>query len=452
VNLIQKKLTREYLFFSAIALAVVLVGVYTGVFTYKYIHEDEIVDIERRAKTIATFISPLEITSLSISESDILNPTYQTLKDRLVQTRSFYDDVRFIYIITERSGAIYFVADSESPDSPDYSPPGQEYEEASIGVKQALEGKVVIEGPIRDRWGSWISSLVPIKDARGVTVAIVGIDIDARAHTAHLYTSMAFVFMATLLLLFLLYIIFRTRRKEKEIIELKSEFISLASHEIRSPLTFIRWKISTLIESTDISEDTRKALFQIKDALLRLITMSNSILETTATDYKVLNKKDFQPMAIAPIILSAVKSVEGARLQKNISIEFGEKNTKDIFLPVEYDKLELVFINILSNAIKYSPENSRVNIEARETKVDVTISIKDSGVGIPAGEVKNIFSGFYRADNVKNSGVRGSGFGLYMTKKIVEFLGGVIKCISKEGEGTTFIISFAKNTLTTLSQ
>jgi signal transduction histidine kinase len=442
VNLVKQKSIKESTYFFLVAIFIIALGVYAGMFLYKYIHEEEIASLEVRAKTIVSFISAGDVETLSLSEMDLWNPVYQNLKNKLIEVRSFYKDTRFIYLIAERDGRAYFVVDSEDPESEDYSPPGQEYSEASEGVMRALQGEVIIEGPEEDRWGSWISSLVPLKDSFGNTVAIVGLDINASEHTAHLYTSMAFVVVTTLILLFLIFVIFKTRKKEKEIIELKSEFISLASHELRSPLTFIRWKISTLLESEDLVPDMRRALSEIKEALLKLVTMSTSILETTATDYKVMNRKELQKVEVSQAIRNAIKSVEGSRFQKGIEIVFDESLVKNIAVLGEEDKLELVFTNLLSNAIKYSGEKSKVEISVKEEKNDTVVRIKDYGVGIPDEDARYIFSGFYRAKNIKNSGIRGSGFGLYMTKKIVEFLGGMIKCESKVGEGTTFIIKF----------
>lgn len=445
MNLLQKKSAKESFYFYLIAVLVLATGIYAGLFLYRYIHKEELSSLELRAKTIASFIPASSIENLAISEADLGNPTYQNLKEKLVEIRSFYDDTRFIYLITKKEGKIYFMVDSEEPSSEDYSPPGQEYPEASVGVIESLEkGVVVIEGPVADRWGTWISALAPIKDEFGNTFAIVGLDIDASAHTSYLYTSISFVVVATFLILFFILIIFRNRKKEEYLTELKSEFISLASHELRSPLTFMRWKLSNLLESSDLSADLRKSLSQIKEAVVRLATMSTSILETTATSFKVMDKKEFQAVDVVPSLLNAIKAVEESGAQKGISIVLDEKSLKTAIIPAESDKLELVFTNLLSNAIKYSLEKGSVEVLVVNEKDKIAIYIKDHGVGVPEGELKHIFSGFYRAKNVRNSKMTGSGFGLYMTKKIVEFLGGVIECNSKAGEGTVFIIRFPR--------
>lgn len=418
-------------------------GFYTGAFLYRYIHQNELQSLKERAKTIAALIPASSLSSLSFSEEDISNLVYDNLKSKLKEILSFYDDTRFIYLIGKQQDKIFFIVDSENPDSPDYSPPGQEYAEASDGVKYALsKGEVVVEGPVADRWGYWYSSLAPIKNINGQTVAIVGLDIDARFHTTYLYTTLTLVAVATLLLIIFILSIYKNRRDEEKLLELKSEFISLASHELRSPLTFMRWKISNLLESSDLSKELAKSLLEIKESAVKLITMATSILETTATDFKIATRKNLVEVDIFSSVQSAIGLVEDRKNEKEISIIVDPLSVKEAVILGEGDKLELIFTNILSNAIKYSPNKSTIEILILKEKNKVSVAIRDQGVGIPPGDIKYIFSGFYRAKNVARGGVRGSGFGLYMTKKIVEFLGGMIECKSTEGKGTTFIVYF----------
>jgi two-component system phosphate regulon sensor histidine kinase PhoR len=218
----------------------------------------------------------------------------------------------------------------------------------------------------------------------------------------------------------------------------------------------------------NITEPMQSELKNLETSIIRLVTMSNSILMTTATER--LTTTSFPAVDMSPIIHGALAGVADAREQKHMKITLDQRLTAPLMVHGESDKLELALTNLLSNAIKYSPEQGSIEVvvvssseknaitpeslipkkfdqshasthDQKKLVRHVVIEIRDHGMGIPKNEIGHIFDGFYRANNAKQSGARGSGFGLYMTKKIVEFYGGMLECTSELGRGTTFTLT-----------
>ncbi|HET6581426.1 MAG TPA: PDC sensor domain-containing protein, partial [Methanoregula sp.] len=135
-----------------------------------------------RTRLVQSGISTEHVRELTGTDSDLVSPDYLALKDELIRVRSADPRVRFVYLMGQRpDGTVFFFVDSEPPESEDYSPPGQVYPEASaILLNTFVSGEETTEGPLTDRWGTWVSGVVPIRDAaNGRVIALLGIDIDA---------------------------------------------------------------------------------------------------------------------------------------------------------------------------------------------------------------------------------------------------------------------------------
>ncbi len=174
------------------------------------------------------------------SDSDLVSPDYLALKDELIRVRSADPRVRFVYIMGQRpDGTVFFFADSEPPESEDYSPPGQVYPEASaILLNTFVSGKETTEGPLTDRWGTWVSGVVPIRDAaNGRVIALLGIDIDAADWNLQIITACGPAIIATLLLLFLVlifYYVLERNDRERQILAASEAAIRKSEEEFRT--------------------------------------------------------------------------------------------------------------------------------------------------------------------------------------------------------------------------
>ncbi len=151
-------------------------------------------DLLTKTRLVQGGISPGYLKGLNGTDADLVSPDYLAIKEQLIQVQSTDPMIRFIYLLGQRpDGRVFFLVDSEPPDSGDYSPPGQEYPEASAVLLNAFaSGKETTEGPLNDRWGTWVSGLVPIQDSRtGKVIAVLGTDIDARDWTIQIIIASA---------------------------------------------------------------------------------------------------------------------------------------------------------------------------------------------------------------------------------------------------------------------
>ncbi|MBN1545198.1 MAG: hypothetical protein JW902_00905, partial [Syntrophaceae bacterium] len=167
---------------AAILFAVILfAGVFFTWWTAVKADREMRADLIVQARMIAKTVNIAHIRTLSGTTADMKSPDYQQLKKQLADVRSANPQCRFLYLTGRLAdGTIFFFVDSESADSKDYSPPGQVYKEVSAGYRRVFDtNKEAVEGPVTDRWGTWISALFPISDPlTGSVLAVLGMDVD----------------------------------------------------------------------------------------------------------------------------------------------------------------------------------------------------------------------------------------------------------------------------------
>lgn len=233
--------------------------------------------------------------------------------------------------------------------------------------------------------------------------------------------------------------------KEIELNNLKTKFLSLASHEFRTPLSGILTSV-TLIEKyskKNTPEKLEKYIDQIKSMVNHLNTILHDFL---ALEQISKGEIKYQFKAINPFehinkIIVDTKSI----LKKNQQIKYIAHNSNKEILNDQMI-ISIIITNLLYNAIKYSPEKSVIEIESRIKDKKLIISIKDEGIGIPEEEQKHIFERFFRAKNAME--IQGTGIGLNIIKGHVEGLGGKINFKSKENEGTIFMVELPNYIIT----
>ena len=240
--------------------------------------------------------------------------------------------------------------------------------------------------------------------------------------------------------------------KEKEIDRMKSEFISLASHEMRTPMTSIKNAVDIMLKGKagEISDTQEKFLSMAKRNIDRLADLINDLLDISKIESGKMESNSTEMNIIGCIknVMNTSKTLADAK-----SITLKMSVVPD--LPAIYadvSRIEQVMINLVGNAIKFTPENGTVTVDVheREEVSDLTkgvkgfleISVIDNGVGIPEELIGHIFDKFYQVESsLSTEKQAGSGLGLAISKHIVEAHGGEIQCKSKEGGGSTFTIS-----------
>ena len=224
--------------------------------------------------------------------------------------------------------------------------------------------------------------------------------------------------------------------------EYQRKFISNISHDFRSPLTSIKGFATAMIDGTIPSELYNKYLNTICFETDRLTKLTSGLIELGKFDshQALLDIREFD---LHSIIKQTVESFEGKCRDKYISLNLVfEGDTA--YVMADKGKIEQVLYNLIDNAIKFSPNDSEINITTRSKGNKVIVSVKDYGIGIPKESLKKIWERFYKTDSSRGKDKKGSGLGLSIVKEIIQSHGEEIDVISTENAGTEFVFTLSK--------
>lgn len=229
--------------------------------------------------------------------------------------------------------------------------------------------------------------------------------------------------------------------KQKEIDRMKTEFVSLASHQLRTPLTSIKWYLEMILEGTTgkLSKELKDYLTDVYDSNETMIKLVNSLLNISRIESGRLTIEP-KPTDLLSLVNSTLTKVNPEAIKANVKISISA--AKDLpKINIDPNLISNVYLNLIANSIKYTPEKGQVVIAMGKEGDSIVSSVKDNGVGIPKDEQKRIFERFFRGSNVSSTAGGSTGLGLYLAKQIVEASGGKIWFESKEGVGSTFYFS-----------
>jgi PAS domain S-box-containing protein len=234
---------------------------------------------------------------------------------------------------------------------------------------------------------------------------------------------------------------FRSLTEERALDELKGEFIATVSHELRTPLAAIYGSAQTLLRTDlELDDSGRKRLLDvIAQEAERLSRIADEILFAGKLDTGQfsLGEQGFDVRTLAQDVVEEMRSAFAAR--ENISIELAVPGTIET-VAGDPDKLRQVLINLIDNAVKYSPGGGRVEVAIEPRDSGVRIVVKDEGIGIAPPHQRRIFGKFYRVDPDLTRGVGGTGLGLYICRELVRLMEGRLTVSSEEGKGSTFVV------------
>ncbi len=231
--------------------------------------------------------------------------------------------------------------------------------------------------------------------------------------------------------------VFEDMTKELAIDKAKSEFVSLASHQLRTPLTATNWFCELLLEGSGgkLTKKQLGLLTQLHESNRRMVALVNSLLN--------VSRIEAGKFSVEPTSIDLPDFVNGMLIDYSPRIKH-----KNLRVETDYDEvdgyrgdpklLRVILENYLLNAINYTPDRGRILISLSKTNKEITITVKDTGYGIPKNEQDKIFSKLFRGSNIRNVDTEGSGLGLYLVKTLVEQVGGRVWFESEEKKGSSF--------------
>ncbi|OGY64112.1 MAG: hypothetical protein A3I89_03970 [Candidatus Harrisonbacteria bacterium RIFCSPLOWO2_02_FULL_41_11] len=232
--------------------------------------------------------------------------------------------------------------------------------------------------------------------------------------------------------------IVRDQTREVELLQSKSDFITVAAHQLRTPLSAVNWSLESLQK-----ENLNGGQKELAETGLSAARNLSKIVEDLLNVSKIEGGKfgyNFQQLDIVKFLQSAVEQASVVAKDYKASVYLEPPKEPSIILEADLERLGLLMSNLLENAIKYNVENGKVtvSVERRTDAPFIQVNVADTGVGIPQEAMNKIFTKFFRAENVAEKETEGSGLGLYIAKNVVNRHGGQIWAESVEGRGAIF--------------
>jgi signal transduction histidine kinase len=472
------KLLKKIFEYTIFLIVITIIGFAFIRYTWIRFKDEESEKVMLIAKSVAASLSIDDIKALEISPADVENPHYRNLKNILIKVMVVNKEARFAYLYTEIDGKILFIADSEPEDSKDYSPPGQEYTEANPDDKQIFkDGKEIVTQEDTDRWGTWISPLIPIKDsANGKIVAVFGIDIDAKQWNS--FIAYEVIESSVLIVLFLIVLVFfkiiisknnklkseisvrkqaekEVKFKNQQLVKInaqKDKFFSIIAHDLRSPFNSFLGFTELLVEEMNIMtiDQLQKIAHSLRNSANKLYGLLTNLLEWSKIQGGVTQ---FNPETInlADLFSSTLEIFEDPIMQKEIEIQ--TLIPENISIIADRHMLETIIRNLISNALKFTKHGEKIIITAREqisfnkelpaiaANNTIEISVKDTGIGMSKEILENLFILEKQTNRKGTDNEPSTGLGLLLCHDFVEKNGGKIRVESDEGIGSTFIFT-----------
>ncbi len=236
----------------------------------------------------------------------------------------------------------------------------------------------------------------------------------------------------------------RANEKLRALDETKDDFISMASHQLRTPLTSIKGYLSMLLDGDagELSPTQKDMISQAFISSQRMVFLIADMLNVSRlkTGKFVIEAKEVQ---LSTLIEEEINQLKETAAAKSIEIEYSKPEDFPVLM-LDETKIRQVIMNFSDNAIYYTPEGGKITIQLLNKEHSIELRVKDNGIGVPKSEQHHLFTKFYRATNARKARPDGTGLGLYMAKKVIIGLGGAIIFESSEGKGSTFGFIFPK--------
>lgn len=236
--------------------------------------------------------------------------------------------------------------------------------------------------------------------------------------------------------------------RQREVDRMKSELISIVSHQLRTPLSAVKWGLKMLLDGDagKLTTEQKSIVGKGYHSNERMIHLVNDLLNISRIEEGRFIFK-FKKESLEKLLERTIKEFKYALEEKSMNLVYDGPQKPLPEIEMDIEKLHVVIQNIINNAIIYTPSNGQIKISCKRKDEQILISVQDNGMGIPKKQQHRLFTKFFRADNAIKMQTEGSGLGLFIAKNIVEKHKGKISAKSKQDQGSTFTISLPINPL-----
>lgn len=233
-----------------------------------------------------------------------------------------------------------------------------------------------------------------------------------------------------------------SHKKDEEVSRVKSDFISTAAHQLRTPLTGIRWALEALERDPQLSQEQQALVKSAVDKSHDLVAIVGTLLDISAIESGKYNYQ-FAPTDLGALVAEVGNDFNPLAAERQVSLLYSPSAEPLPQINADRDRIKWILNNLVENAIRYTPVGGSITVSTNRTANQVQVRVRDTGIGIPEKERGNIFERFYRAGNAITKENAGNGLGLYIARTIATDHGGDLDFqANTEGPGTTFILSF----------
>jgi len=385
--------------------------------------------------------------------SDILKDTAR-LQNKLDQIKEENSDVTDVAVFTRATDEAPFTVAA----STDHGVVGSVVEETALPYLIAWQDARIVPAFLTNENGKRYWNVVKkVTDADGRGLGLVLFQLSLEEHDAFVRKAILQVYgVAILSLIFVLLLLANHMRffryalrvtKLEEVDRMKDDFISMASHELKTPLTVLRGYVDLLRDVTlkpralEGEKQAAEYLESMDASILRLDNLVEDILNVSRLEQ---NRLPIELQAVdMPVLLGALAK-EFSLLAKNKGLEFRYEPQAVPAVTADPERLKQILVNLLGNAVKYTPAG-KVELSAKETDDAVIVTVADTGLGISASSLEHLFSKFYRIRTEQTATISGSGLGLWISREIARKMGGDLTVESIEGVGSHFRLRLKKH-------
>jgi len=388
-------------------------------------------------------------TANDLNNSDLIQGKIKKIVDK-----SLYDTIKSIEILVPSGDSFKVIASTSDTggeivlDKKDKDISNSKLDKSLTDYRFIWSQNETLVTSRKDENEEYWSIVAPIFDDKDSKLGLVDIKVSStfiKDKVDQTLTRSLVILLLSIIIVFLLIInnakLFQYSilfRKLKEVDQMKDDFVSMAAHELRTPITAIRGFLSFLKEDNP-KIDKDDIIKRVEDSAERLSELVKDLLDVSRIEQErvVFDIKSTDAMSI---ISSLIKEYELLAKEKGLKLEFDKKPEFPEIL-IDPDKFKQVMINLIGNSIKYTKKGS-VSILLGNDRKQARITIKDTGIGMNEDERKNLFSKFYRIRNKETENISGTGLGLWITKQLVIKMKGKISVDSLPGIGSQFTLEF----------